>query len=458
MKNARRHRRGFTLLELMVAMSITLGLGLGLVMLYNRCMDSFSKVEKSLRALQAFRTGADRLELELNSAVTKAQVFTRMNWTAYHFSNGRPQQRGNWNYMLNAIHGYCWVGAVTAKPCDFGSTSSCDGPPCWQTGSSHNAVLAQPPRVQRCLYGINFRPHYIGFYASLDGWRIDRVEYWFNPGEGQIEWNDGIDNDGDDNPDDALNPFHVRTDDRGSLVYRKKPDEQLNMDMQDSGTATQPAICSYNEIYNGPFNYVTATDIWPPADHSPPRNRDLTDRADVTAGMTDAELAATIPLYTSGNPDPDGGYIPQETLNSQRYYDDDAIVIGEGFSNIRFYYIYKTNDSPVLKRADYWPWDGNNNPFDTNNNPSGDGAQICDPGNGRGWQVRGSTDIWSTGAEDPPDPSLVDYVDPTYLSLPLAVEIVFTSNVPGMEDQSFTKLVFLYNSQWLRMLNPDNRY
>lgn len=459
MRKPRRRRAGFTLLELMVAMSITLGLGLGLVMLYNRCMDSFSKVEKSLRALQAFRTGADRLELELNSCVVKAQVWSRMNWRA------PGTIRANWNYMVNAVHGYTYVGS---KPLDFCTHWSCNPPygggGCTQTVSPHNALPEIPCHTRRGLFGINFRKHYVGFYSSTDGWRIDRVQYWFNPGEGQIEWNDGIDNDGDDNPDDALNPFHVRADDRGCLVYRKVPDEKINLATWDGAVTYEPAMRSldrpdplpdqpynYLEAYEGPFNLRNAAGAsWPPTgDLSPPRNRDLTDRDDVTAGMTEAEINATIPPL-------------DEVVPGNPLYDDDAIVIGEGFSNVRFYYIYKTNDSPVLKRADWWPWDHdaggtpNNDPFDNNfdQDPTTGVWNVPMPR----WTVRGSSDIWNQGSPDPPDPSLSDTVDATYLSLPLAVEIVFTSNVAGMENQSFTKLVYLYNSQWLRMLNPDNLY
>lgn len=449
----KRRRAGFTLLELMVAMSITLGLGLGLVMLYNRCMDSFSKVEKSLRALQAFRTGADRLEMELNSCVVKAQVFTRANWGDLG-PFGSPYI-GNWTYIVNAIHGYRYVGITPRHNCTEygcngggGNRATC-ALGAWAAVEGHSGFGPFPAHVEPGLFGVNFRRHYIGFYSSLDGWRVDRIEYWFNPGEGQIEWNDGIDNDGDDNPDDALNPFHLRVDDRGCLVYRKTPDEDLSMATWD-GAAYVPAVCDYSTTPQGPFNLLTAAGgiTWPPTgDLDPPRNRDLTNRDQVTADMTEAEIDATIP--------PVDNVIPTNPL-----YDDQGIVIGEGFSNIRFYYIYKTNDSRLLKRADWWPWDGDNDPYNVNSNPNLDGAQMPR------WQVRGSTDIQNIGGpgqdprpsdtpSSPPDPSLVDDVDATYLSLPIAVEIVFTSNVSGMENQSFTKLVYLYNSQWLKVLNPD---
>ena len=162
---------GFTLIELMTALMLSVVVGLAVYYMYSASIATYTTAEKELQFLAGFRTSTDFMEREVNS----------MCWKA----------------------GYLPVtGGTTFKPVNDG------------------------------MLAVHFYHHCAAFYTSLDGIHIDWVAYYFNPPEPKVSWEDGVDNDNDD-PESVLPPgdprqgLYLLVDDKGSMMRQRRLDEDL---------------------------------------------------------------------------------------------------------------------------------------------------------------------------------------------------------------------------------------
>jgi type II secretory pathway pseudopilin PulG len=156
---------GFTMIELMIAISLAVALGFAVFYMYTSSMDSYATAEEELRFLQGFRTSTDFVEREVNSMV-------------------------------------------------------------WKGGYLPSSGGGGLKRVDDGIFRTHFSDHCMVFYVSLDGVHIDRAAYYFNPPEPQLTWNNDEDDDMDD-PDpfiDASDPrkgLLLLYDDMGSFMRRQ---------------------------------------------------------------------------------------------------------------------------------------------------------------------------------------------------------------------------------------------
>ena len=151
-----------------------------------------------------------------------------------------------------------------------------------------------------------------------------------------------------------------------------------------------------------------------------------------------------------------------QTLKNTGYIVDTGTVIGEGFSDLRFYYLYKHQATDQFIYADWWPWDNDNDPTTpSTKDPSMpvhtvNVIQSCDY-HGVIWTQQGN---WCNmcnayrgtkhGIYYPPIPVNFDI---TYFTLPLAISVKFTFTI-GRQQHVYEKLIFLHASRWLMYLNP----
>jgi prepilin-type N-terminal cleavage/methylation domain-containing protein len=198
-------RKGFTLIELMVAMSVTIIITVAIYYMYMSLMDSYRRTDKELKALAAFRTATDRLELELSCIQGGAKYLP----PEYTNDTSAP-------------------GAVKFKPINDGWLAirwphgHGETPAAANHLANHETVLNSAGLKS---YG-DGKCRYLGFYTNVKPGCIDRVEYYFNPAEPLLRHADGLDNDGDDLGSDGKDPDPdngpgLFVDDRGSLVQRR---------------------------------------------------------------------------------------------------------------------------------------------------------------------------------------------------------------------------------------------
>ncbi len=184
-----KRRAGFTMIELMVALSLSLVVGYAVFYMYTQSIDTYSAAEVELKFLSGFRTSTDFIEREVNSM-------------------------------------------------------------CWKGGYLPTSGAGLLKRINDGMFTVLFDAHVASFYTSLDGVHIDRVAYYFNPPEDQLVWEDDEDNDNDD-PElqgklpmgDLRQGLYLLVDDKGCFVRRKWQDKDLTyadysnaVYMQDLGT------------------------------------------------------------------------------------------------------------------------------------------------------------------------------------------------------------------------------
>lgn len=167
---------GFTLIELMAALLLSVVVGMAVYYMYSSSIATYTTAEKELQFLAGFRTSTDFMEREVNS----------MCWKAGYLP---------------------LTGGSTFKPVDGG------------------------------MLATHFYPNCAAFYTSLDGVHIDWVAYYFNPAEGGVVWEDGEDNDNDDPeaggllpPGDPRQGLYLLFDDKGSMMRQKRLDIDMTYD------------------------------------------------------------------------------------------------------------------------------------------------------------------------------------------------------------------------------------
>jgi prepilin-type N-terminal cleavage/methylation domain-containing protein len=237
-------RAGFTMIELMVALSLALVIGYAVFYMYTQSIDSYAAAEKELKFLSGFRTSTDFIEREVNSM--------------------------------------CWKGGYLPTSGGGGLKKVNDG-----------------------MFTTLMFNHCFAFYTSLDGVHIDRVAYYFNPPEDQLEWENGEDDDNDDPQSegiltDASDPRYglfLFVDDKGSFVRRRWLDSDLKY-----------TDYSSNNYYQ-------------------------------TAGVSQGLPTFCLPTGMSGA------------------IADMGEIMADEFSDITFWYVYTNTDSYKLYYADRWPYD-----------------------------------------------------------------------------------------------------
>lgn len=176
-------RRGYTLIELLIALGITMLIAATVFYLYTNVLRGMRRAEVELQSLAAYRTAVDTLERNLKYTVVKSGYVPADPPRFKPLSDGlfRLQWPGRWNHLAGYAEGK------------------------YQDG--------------KCRY--------LGFYTSADGVHVDRVEYYFNPPEPSALCANGVDDDHDDDPSDTANPIHLMRDDRGRLMVRRVRDSQI---------------------------------------------------------------------------------------------------------------------------------------------------------------------------------------------------------------------------------------
>jgi len=400
-------KSGFTLVELMVAMFITVILGTIVVMAYNTSMQSYYRTEKQLQALAAFRNTTDRLEREVNSMVFKSSVY------AHPVVAGKDGSGWHrvifWTTGIKYLHGDAWLNS------DPYPWTECTDDGSYKPSGVHNPAPAlgaadwwKVDPGGRSLFKINFRPRYMGYYSTLDGFTIDRTEWYYNPPEERRVWSDGKDNDYDDPYGDA--GLRILYDDRGCLMFRKRFDKHMRWAEWDA-PAGRPN--HYRDSYHGPYSRA-----------------DFPPQADERQG----------PLV---NWDADGD---GDTDNDDRI--DTGTVIGEGFADLRFYYLYKLRTSDRFIYADWWPWDDDNDPTNANGLDANMPKKTIIPRVGGTYEKSGNDLINKAATVQPAQ----DF-DIAYFTLPMAISVKFTF-VVGRQRHVYEKLIYLHASRWLKYLNP----
>ena len=174
---------GYTLIEVIIAMAVTLGIALSVFYFYANLSEGRRRAEQELQTLSAFRQAVQLLERHLKFVVAKSG-----------YVPGPPAQ---FKPLHNGMFRIQWPGA----------SNHLDG---YADGRYQDG---------KCRY--------LGFYTSEDGVHVDRVEYYFNPPEPPALCGNGLDDDHDDDPDDAANPLHLMRDDRGRLMLRQVKDTHI---------------------------------------------------------------------------------------------------------------------------------------------------------------------------------------------------------------------------------------
>ncbi len=177
-------RRGYTIVELVVAMSIFLIIVVTVFYFYMNFSNGLQKAAKEIEMLSSIRTASAAIEKQLRNIVMKSGYVPGDTPEFKALSAG--MFRIQWPGAENHLNGY--AGGA------------------YQDG--------------RCRY--------LGFYTSSDGAHTDRIEYWFNPAEPKALCANGADDDADDNPDDVANPLHTMRDDRGRLMMRRVRDTEIS--------------------------------------------------------------------------------------------------------------------------------------------------------------------------------------------------------------------------------------
>ena len=430
-------RPGFTLVELLVAMTITVILGMIVVMAYNTCMQAYYRTEKQLQALAAFRNTADRLEREVNSMVFKAGVYER---PAVGYDCG-PGNFFNlwWQTQIKYIN----ADPVNPNP----------GVPILHSGGANLDWHTAPNG--RSMYQINFRPRYLGYYSTGDGFTIDRTEIYYNPPEDKLVWNNGLDNDGDDPDGDA--GLKILYGDRGCLMFRKTFDKDMCW-----AEWYSPAVMLAPRLGSKNLNRFRPNDYRDPY-HGPYSRWNFPPSADEISGpLSAADLVASGDLAgTAADYKVPRSAAATQALKNTGYIVDTGTVIGEGFSDLRFYYLYKHQATDQFLYADWWPWDNDNNPTTPSTkdpNMPVHTVQVITAGT---VTLRACNPAWcgnpvpkhvvyDTAKANAPIPNNFDI---TYFTLPLAVSVKFTFTI-GRQQHVYEKLIFLHASRWLMYLNP----
>lgn len=190
-------RRGLTLVEVLVAVSLALILIFTSYHMFQALTRSVGRAEEDRLMMGGIRAVTESLQRDLECAVVKAGY--------------RPD--GGFKALDGGLFRLQWPHAPGAAP---------------HLRSDH-------PDYARYQDG---RCRYLGFYTSGDRERIERVEYYFNPGEASALRFNRLDDDGD-----QPGGTGALVDDSGSLMLRRVSDADLAYDAcAEAFPAAPPAL------------------------------------------------------------------------------------------------------------------------------------------------------------------------------------------------------------------------
>lgn len=165
-----RSRRGFSILELIIAISLTMVIAVVVFQIYKIAIDSYIDIRGSIQNLQAYRNAVDKIEIEMSG--------------------------------------------IVAKACYLPNNREIDDP----LGSGFKAL-------DEGIFRTRFLRHQLGFYTSTSPARIDRVIYYHNRSEDEEKLNNNVDDDNDDSPTIPLGHF---VDDNGHFMVWRRNDKDLS--------------------------------------------------------------------------------------------------------------------------------------------------------------------------------------------------------------------------------------
>jgi hypothetical protein len=213
--------------------------------------------------------------------------------------------------------------------------------------------------------------------------------------------------------------------------------------------------------------------------HGPYSRSDFPPKTDELAGpLSGDQLAASGDLKLSGTPLTLASYSALSKEDKRKahlesgYIVDTGTVIGENFSDLRFYYLYKHQATDRFVYAEWWPWDNDNNPTTDNTKDlnlmyyNGDLSKPIKRLNiaAKGWWHQGNNPgatcpycgtihkSCGFGSTNPGNVGSKSF-DISYFTLPLAISVKFTFTV-GRQNHVYEKMIFLHASRWLQCLNP----
>lgn len=166
---ALRSRRGFSILELIIAISLTMIIAVVVFQIYKIAIDSYIDIRGSIQNLQAYRNAVDKIEIEMSGIVAKG----------------------------------CYL--------------------------PHNRNADGFKAVNSGLFQIRFLRHQLGFYTSTAPAKIDRVIYYHNRAEDEEKLSNNVDDDGDD-PPPPMPPLGHFVDDNGYFMVWRRNDSDLGYD------------------------------------------------------------------------------------------------------------------------------------------------------------------------------------------------------------------------------------
>jgi type II secretory pathway pseudopilin PulG len=230
--------RAFTILELLVAITLTIIMGSIVLGLYLSFWNVYVDTRKRLEFLALLRNVSTDMEMQLNAMVYKAQYWESLS---DYFTGGEkplgPEDKFNVGDAQNVFTGsmaFDYVNPLTNLANRRGFYK-------FNANQKGGWKL-----INRGMYQAHFRQNYIGFYYSERENYVHRVEYYFNPSEAIViqqtspgvykavtipaNLRNGADDDGDSpgSPDGtAAHGYFVDADDDGTLVVRKTPDTML---------------------------------------------------------------------------------------------------------------------------------------------------------------------------------------------------------------------------------------
>jgi prepilin-type N-terminal cleavage/methylation domain-containing protein len=346
---------GFTLIELLVAIAITLFLSTIVYQMYRVCLQTYSISNNQLKVLESYRSATDRMEIDLTSIVWKCNY---INDTRY---NVKPE--------FKAVH----MG----------------------------------------LFSIRFENQTLGFYTSLKPGKVDRVIYYFNPGEPPGMDNNGIDDDGDD---DSNNHMYLMVDDKGSLMVQRASDEYICWDKAHA-QAGGKYMPYYLQNGCGDDGYNKTWD--------PMKQWDIVKGDWVTYG------AGTKPY-------------------------DEGDIMCENLQSIKFRYAYIEQGGTSYKNANVWPWVDKNDDGKYDDNMDQPATWIADKTGyyyGDNGALMQNNWITAPGGKGNWDQTK----GLSFVTLPLAVTAEFNFFLTGEYQQRMSRTFYLYSSLWNEYLDKARK-
>ncbi len=291
--------RGFTILELLVSITLTMVIGTAVLALYANYLRLYKRTRTELEFLAALRNVTGDMERQINAMVYKAGYYKSLTpFYPVSVPPDPPPPDPLWWHEEPAGSGAGWK------------------------------------YIHEGLFQCHFKSDYLGFYVAEQENLVHRAEYYYNPGEGKHLVNNDKDDDGDafydtnnsgiiDEGDDWVN-------DNGTFVVRKTLDAHLLYDDGD-------ALFDSNPLNEGELDKD--------GDGNPdPGDADATNDDDDMDGTPSSAVDADDDDYVND-------YLPPDYAGGEKEF---GRALFKGVENIEFSYLY-TDRNGLIHSSDHWP-------------------------------------------------------------------------------------------------------